>query len=79
MFSAVSTVRMGMPTNLRQAQSLFSWLTACSMIAAGIVLTSSQSMSGQWLGGACVLAARDRLLAQPALTTQLLEFIAQKR
>ncbi len=27
----------------------------------------------------CVLAARDRLLAQPALTTQLLEFIAQKR
>ena len=28
---------------------------------------------------ACVLAARDRLLAQPALTTQLLEFIAQKR
>lgn len=28
---------------------------------------------------ACVLAARDRLLAQPDLTAQLLEFIAQKR
>ncbi len=28
---------------------------------------------------ACVLAARDRLLAQPDLSTQLLEFIAQKR
>jgi hypothetical protein len=28
---------------------------------------------------ACVLAARARLLAQPDLTSQLLEFVAEKR
>ena len=57
MFTAVSTVRMGTPTTLRQAQPLITWMAACSMISAGFVLSSSQSMPGQWLGAACVLAA----------------------